>query len=117
MEKEIAVMFYFKRSAAGDFSLAKVKLSNLSLYFDFHQADVYWLGQCDTDSSLEFLMKMFAENTKTDIQKNLIHAIGSHDRPQKILPFLRDIILGQKRPAPNFHLRKTFRFATKLASA
>lgn len=117
VEKEIAVMFYFERTAAGKFELTKVKLSNLTLYFNFHRAPVYWLGQVETDSSLNFLMKLFAINTKISIQKNLIHAIGSHNRPQKTLPFLKNIILGQQPDTPEFHLQRINHFSTKLAQA
>ncbi|KAA3609302.1 MAG: hypothetical protein DWQ05_22685 [Calditrichaeota bacterium] len=117
VEKEIAVMFYIERQNTGKFKLEKIKLSNLTLYMNLREAPVYWLGKINTDVSLNFLMKMFIENDETKIQKKLIHAISSHDRPQKVLPFLRKIILGQMKTDSKMRLRNKSRPQQKTITA
>jgi HEAT repeat protein len=92
VEKDIAILFRFSRSASGDISVEKIEIANMELSVDLKNRPLFWLGRADDEQSVARLKEIFGE-VSTDIQKKaVLEAIGVHQRSDNAYPFLTKIL-------------------------
>ena len=69
-----------------------IHIFDLDQNFHFDEEPVYWLGEKDSQESVNFLKDMF-EEADEDLGKDLVFVLYSHDN-ESIPEFLKDVSLG-----------------------
>lgn len=93
VEKEIAVLFRFMPDKP---VFNDIKLSNLSLYADLKNIPLIWLGKNDSEQSLNFLKQMYNRQTDDNCKNEILVAIGIHEMPKRVIPFLQKILYSNE---------------------
>jgi len=92
VEKEVALLFYFKSNPVKDGEPDKCHFSNISLYFDLKNKPLLWLGLTPQDESANFLVSKYDELSDSGIKENYMTAIGVHRESEVPIDFLTSII-------------------------
>jgi len=69
-----------------------VQIIDLDRSYEFEEVPVYWLGDINTEESINFLEGLF-DSGNPEIQKTLVFVISAHDGP-KSYDFLKRVALG-----------------------
>jgi len=75
-----------------------IRIVTMGRPFDPKNKPIVWLGQTPTDTSLDFLIRKYDKWMGDSIQDHLIEAIGMHQAPVRVVPFLDNILQGNTSP-------------------
>lgn len=92
VEKTLGVLF---RIAAREGVIDDVRVVTFDTTPGLDDAPLLWLGPRSNDESLEFLTALAAES-RSSLREDLIGAIGAHDAPATVIPYLIRIIENDK---------------------
>ncbi len=91
--KEVALLFRF--GSRGQ-SLLDVRMSNISLPAELDELPLVWLGRADQPQSLRLLKEQYARAPITELKEDLVGAIGMHDAPDLVVPFLQEVLASKE---------------------
>ncbi|MBI4551492.1 MAG: HEAT repeat domain-containing protein [Candidatus Latescibacteria bacterium] len=91
--KDIAILFLFRQ---GSVEPEDVDLQTMSVYYDLRQRPLYWLGTASDAQSLDLLAREYEKVTTTRLKKDLIGAVGVHQSPDRVVPFLERVLTGRE---------------------
>jgi len=89
VEKEIVVLMLFEGQ---DRVLTDVDLSNIELSFDFENHPIVWVRGATDGESIAYLVDTFGGISDTDVQEDIVSAVGMHEDLIRVRPFLVDVI-------------------------
>lgn len=96
VEKEIAIMFYYKSFTSSYDKPHDITISNISLYVDLKNKPLIWLGLTPQDESAAFLIEKFSDLNDEEIKEDYITTLGIHQQSKLPLDFLKSIINGDE---------------------
>lgn len=89
---EPAGILFLHRVEGNRSEVVDVHIFDLEQNFHFDDEPVYWLGEKDSQESVNFLKDMFEESGE-DLGKDLVFVLYSHDN-ESIPEFLKDVSMG-----------------------
>ena len=92
VEKEIALLFYFKSNPKENSEPSDFNISNISLYADLDNKPIIWLGKTSQDESARFLIKKYSVMRNEDVKEDFMMALGIHQQSEIPIDFLTSII-------------------------
>lgn len=94
-DKETAILFKYDYNSKSIYDFEELVICNLSLYVDFGNHTVYWLGKTDNKNSLDYMFDLYKNVNDTYFKKELISGVGIHIDQQETTSFLKNIIYGK----------------------
>jgi hypothetical protein len=90
--KDVAVLIRHSGTARGPVS--RIEMSSLDLPFDFEGLPLVWLGSAEDAESLAWLKTAFAGSATDVAKKQVLAAVGIHQSPGLVIPFLQAALAG-----------------------
>lgn len=90
--KDLAILFEFhsiQGTAPDNFAML-----NTSLTMELNKRPLIWLGKADDGQSLALLMQTYQKINSSSVKEDLLYTIAYHQNSAIVLPFLRQILLG-----------------------
>jgi hypothetical protein len=94
--KDVALLFLVSRSSSGDLIVQDVELCTMDLTVNLKNKPLLWLGASGDVESMQRLKDMFARATSVKVKKDLVEAIGLHQRNSDTYSLLSDILIGRE---------------------
>ncbi|MCI0415622.1 HEAT repeat domain-containing protein [bacterium] len=94
--KEIAVLIQFQQPSR---NISRINFSNVELTFSLKNLPVFWLGNAENQQSIEMLKTLYQNTSVSKRREELIGAIGIHQSPDLVIPFLKGIVAGREDAA------------------
>jgi HEAT repeat protein len=95
--KDLGVLMKYHSSSDG--GPVEVSLGNLSLRFDLEGLPLFWLGPARDDDSVLYLTGLYDRMPSAALRGDVLDAIGLHDSPDLVVPFLDKVLNGPGRDA------------------
>lgn len=95
VEKTLGVLFRIAARDGSEGVIDDVRVVTFDTTPGLDDAPLLWLGPRSNDESLEFLTALAAES-RSSLREDLIGAIGAHDAPATVIPYLIRIIENDK---------------------
>ena len=92
VKKEVGILYHVDGGSEG--TVAKVRVSNLSLRVDLENQPLVWIGTASADESVALLETRFRDAADTEAKKDFVTAVGVHDESAKALEFLKEVLTG-----------------------
>ena len=91
--KEVAVLVRFEKSIK---NIERVSLSNLHQTYPLKRLPVVLLGPAESSQSIELLKSLYDKTEATKRKEDIIAAIALHQKPELVLPFLKQVVTNQQ---------------------
>jgi len=92
LDKETAILFYYDENPKNINDFTEISVCNLSYFYFLGGCSIYWLGEKESKSSVDFLFSL-ENNTREDkLRKRIISGISIHTDQPKVTSFLIDLI-------------------------
>jgi hypothetical protein len=95
--KEIAVLCHFSNGRVH--AIERIRCSNMTLSFPFGEETVYWLGQAQIPESMNLLSGFWGKSDKSELQKDLLMAVGRHPVSADQTAFLAAVLNSGAPPS------------------
>jgi hypothetical protein len=94
--KDVALLFRMSGKRDGGGSIRKIDVSNMELCVDFKGKPLLWLGGAEDDQSVQQAKEIYGQLSSSSLKKELVQAIGIHQRSAESLPFLKALLKGEE---------------------
>ncbi len=92
--KNVAFMFLTSLGSDGGSEIAEMEICTMDLSFNLGGRSVAWLGSSNDDESVRFLERMFDQSNNLPLKKEIVVAIGLHQRSDEPSVFLSRVLSG-----------------------
>jgi hypothetical protein len=96
IQKEIALLFYYKSNPHNKNEPGDFKISNINLYADLKNKPVIWLGKTSQDESSIFLINMYPEMHNKEVKEDFMVALGIHQQSEIPIDFFTSTIKSKE---------------------
>jgi hypothetical protein len=92
--REIGILL--RLTAAETAFPADIRVSNLTLPFDFEELPFVWVGMAADSESLAYLIPLYAKATADEDKLSVLWAIGLHRNATAVVPFVERILASKE---------------------